>query len=141
MKQEKWYVGQKVWDETLRPGLIGAIEQINIDASYSIKVRFNGNAYTYDTDGRFHNMYTPTLRPYPHKITIERIDPEFEKGQIVLVRDNTDEHWTAAFFAQYKKGLHRFVVIAPDSCNATCEYKQCIPFEGNEHLLLTTQEP
>jgi hypothetical protein len=138
MKQ-KWYVGQKVWDEALRPGLVGVIEQTNIDADYAIKVRFNGGSYTYDMDGRFYSMYSPTLRPYPHKITIERIEPEFEKGQIVLVRDLANEYWKSARYIGMEE--EQYVCTQWHEGDSGEGWEFCIPFEGNEHLLLTTQEP
>lgn len=49
----------------------------------------------------------------------------------VLVRDETGDTWDIDFFGYYKKGFY----------NTTgCQYKQCIPYAGNEHLLGTTED-
>lgn len=40
--------------------------------------------------------------------------------------------WTCDFFSYYHKGFH---------CIGTDDWSQCIPFEGNKHLLGTTDMP
>lgn len=60
------------------------------------------------------------LKEYPFK--------PFEK---VLVRDSYDDVWRASFFSHIKENDGRYVT--------TCvTWKFCIPYEGNEHLLGTT---
>ena len=136
---EKWYVGQKVWDEALHPGLVGRVVEYNEDSRYPVTVRFgDSQQFTYTNEGRRYNTVAPTLRPYPHRITIERIEPEFEKGQIVLVRDVNKSNWKARRYARTAKHGHECYQDLIESC---CTWVNCIPFEGNEHLLLTTQEP
>ena len=69
------------------------------------------------------------LVPKPH-YNISNFKP-FDK---VLVRDSCHEKWAASLFSNYddKDSIpHHFMCI--DSC-----YTQCIPFDGNEHLLGTT---
>lgn len=56
---------------------------------------------------------------------------EFKPFDKVLVRDADHEIWQPAFFS-CKKGLFRTI-----GCN---DWGQCIPYEGNEHLLGTTNE-
>lgn len=49
----------------------------------------------------------------------------------VLVRVETGDTWDIDFFGYYNKGFY----------NTTgCQYKQCIPYAGNEHLLGTTED-
>jgi hypothetical protein len=138
MKQEKWYIGQKVWDETLKPGLVGVVALIITESSFPIIVKYGEYELSYTEEGSYLQGIAPTLRPYPHRITIERIEPEFEKGQIVLVRDESDKMWQAARFASKDCGYY-YVTVRID--RQSVAFMQCIPFEGNEHLLLTTQEP
>lgn len=55
----------------------------------------------------------------------------------VLVRDNLDENWEINIFSHMVENenvLHKFVTI----CD---RHKYCIPFEGNEHLIGTTDLP
>lgn len=50
----------------------------------------------------------------------------------VLVRDTNSENWRGAFYSHYKS--KKFYVIVGSY------YHQCIPYEGNEHLLDTTDD-
>lgn len=55
----------------------------------------------------------------------------------VLVRDSGDEIWTARFFShidKVKEPSYPYVTVAG-------AFKQCIPYEGNEHLLGTKNHP
>ena len=67
----------------------------------------------------------------PDKFDITTLKP-FDK---VLVRDDDSDEWCLALYAYYrvKTGFHRMVGGA--------RWKQCIPYEGNEHLLGTTDKP
>lgn len=62
---------------------------------------------------------------------------EFKAFDRVLVRDEDQEQWQAAFYAKYitrnRKYPHQ--VIGGDS------FTQCIPYKSNEHLLGTTDRP
>ena len=71
----------------------------------------------------------------PDTLQVEPVKPEcpFKPFDKVLVRDNNKQEWAANFFSHYDEscpskyycmGLH---------------YMQCIPYEGNEHLLGTTE--
>lgn len=61
---------------------------------------------------------------------------EFNPFDRVLVRDNDDERWQAAFYDQYltDNGASPHRVIGEGY------FSQCIPYEGNEHLLGTTDK-
>lgn len=65
---------------------------------------------------------------------MERKEFEFKAFDRVLVRDEEQERWQAAFYDQYIacNGHYPHHVISGDS------FAQCIPYEGNEHLLGTT---
>jgi hypothetical protein len=65
----------------------------------------------------------------PNKFDITTLKP-FDK---VLVRYSSSENWHIDFFEAYNKGeLYPFI------CLHNNIYKECIPYEGNEHLLRTT---
>lgn len=57
---------------------------------------------------------------------------EFKPFDKVLIRDYNDEKWKPAFF-WCKTKIFRTI-----GCN---DWNQCIPYEGNEHLLGTTINP
>lgn len=60
--------------------------------------------------------------------------PEFRPFDKVLVRDCDGDEWGIDLFAS-------FSADAPYSFQClNCEWKQCIPYEGNEHLLDTTED-
>ena len=62
---------------------------------------------------------------------------EFKPFDRVLVRDSDDEKWSACLYSHKdsnsREYYHRMVGDAG--------FAQCIPYEGNEHLLGTTDSP
>jgi len=76
--------------------------------------------FKWDTDKK-------ELRKIKEHYGIENLKP-FQK---VLVRDFNNDKWRCAWFSDYDKTLHYpFITTGSD-------YKQCIPFEVNKHLLGT----
>lgn len=65
----------------------------------------------------------------------EKPEHKFMPFDRVLVRDRSDEPWRPNIFSVYSKGEP-----FPYYCLSSC-YVQCIPYEGNEHLVGTTEEP
>lgn len=59
----------------------------------------------------------------------------FERNDIVLCRDNKDSYWSIDIFL-YKNDSTPY----PFRCNNSV-WLECIPYEGNEHLIGTTDEP
>lgn len=68
------------------------------------------------------------------KKVVEDIKTEyqFKPFERVLVRDNRNEAWRAAFFS-YINEYKRYVTTS-------MAWKYCVPYEGNEHLLGTTKD-
>ena len=66
------------------------------------------------------------------KTTMKTKTIPFDK---VLVRDDDSGEWCLALYAYYREStkLHRMV-------GGAC-WGQCIPYEGNEHLLGRTEKP
>ena len=71
----------------------------------------------------------------PNKFDITTLKP-FESR--VLVRDKNTDEWRGHFFSHYNNNSHiPYICIGTEGIN---EYGQCIPFEGNEHLLGKTED-
>ena len=68
-----------------------------------------------------------------HKIKSHYDIANFKVGMPVLERSGNDEHWDYNIFSRYLNNncSHPFILVG-------CHSRQCIPFEGNEHLLGTT---
>lgn len=56
---------------------------------------------------------------------------QFKPFDKVLVRDDYEDEWRASFFSHIREGLSRYVTTG-------LVWKFCIPYEGNEYLLGTT---
>ena len=79
--------------------------------------------------------YNPeTLQVEPVKVAEPKCP--FEPFQKVLVRFNEDSVWRCEFFSHY----NTFNKQCPYVCLSSV-YKYCIPYEGNQHLLGTTNNP
>lgn len=61
------------------------------------------------------------------------IKQEFKPFDKVLMRDEDNQTWRVCLFSHYRENLH-----CPYVCVNCSAYKQCIPYEGNEYLLGTT---
>ena len=61
--------------------------------------------------------------------------PQFKPFDKVLVRDNETEKWRCTFYS-YFEPYSTYPHVTSDSA-----YAMCIPFEGNEHLIGTTNNP
>ena len=75
--------------------------------------------------------YNPQVNNTEKKLN----DFNFRAFDKVLVRDNGDDFWTADLFsyitADFSNNNKLYVCVG-------CSYYQCIPYEGNESLLGTT---
>ena len=56
---------------------------------------------------------------------------QFKPFEKVLVRDSYESKWRASFFSHIREGYAKYVTTG-------LVWKFCIPYEGNEHLLGTT---
>lgn len=60
---------------------------------------------------------------------------QFKPFDKVLVRDDDNELWATAFYSHKVKGYYPYITAS------SMGFKQCIPFEGNEHLVGTSNSP
>lgn len=83
----------------------------------------------------YDGKYNPeTLRVEPVKVSKSMCS--FKPFQKVLVRCNEDSVWRCELFSHY----NTFNKQCPYVCLSSV-YKCCIPYEGNQHLLGTTNNP
>lgn len=95
-----------------------------VKASDEERAVFIANAEKY-----YNGKYNPdTLQVEPVKPTCP-----FNPFDKVLVRDDRTQEWCANYFSHYKVYDKDYPYACIDSC-----YRYCIPYEGNEHLLGTT---
>lgn len=71
----------------------------------------------------------------PETLQVEPVKPTcpFKPFDKVLVRDDGTQEWCANYFSHYR-GYDKYYPYACIDSN----YRYCIPYEGNEHLLGTT---
>lgn len=110
--------------------------------------RRNGYEKSFTNDGRIYFDYpdaecvlfpSKTQRDWSKfgvtdQVTDQKQETELKPFDKVLVRDRDDRKWGCDFFCHLgdKEGV--FVCISS-------WWRQCIPYEGNEHLLGTTKKP
>ena len=63
-------------------------------------------------------------------------EPQFKPFDKVLVRNEDTSAWTCAIFSHHINNTVSFLYAANSFL-----WKQCIPYEGNEHLVGTTDKP
>ena len=121
---------------------------VNADAEpYQIYCRkkINDNVVAFTRDGRWNTTDAePTLFPsyenrdwgkfeIPDQNKTERQLKPFDR---VLVRESDNKHWMCDLFVK-KSTLNEY----DSECFLRGLVHQCIPYEGNEHLLGTTNKP
>lgn len=127
----KWNAETKTLEKLIKPKFkVGEIiKSIKSDVRGTIDRITDSTVYISSKGGDFN--FSLTLQDdwelVHNKFDINTLVP-FDK---VLVRLCTDDTWNIDFFGYYKKGF----------CNTNgFQYKQCIPYEGNEHLLGKTDD-
>ena len=66
-----------------------------------------------------------------NKQIVDLKEYQFKPFEKVLVRDSYEDKWRASFFSNIREGYAKYVTTG-------LVWKFCIPYEGNEHLLGTT---
>lgn len=103
----------------------------------------DGGTPFFMSDGRYFGDYTDAeCMIFPSKdqrdwnkfvVPDQKPKYQFKPFDKVLVRDSDIERWICNFFGFIDEDGDYICVNAP--------WKQCIPYEGNEHLLGTTNAP
>lgn len=101
-----------------------------------------GGVFNFDKEGKYFNYPDAECVLFPSRnqrdwskfgVTDQVNNHQFKPFEMVLVRDEDDRNWTCNFFS-YINDYGEYICI--DSY-----WKQCIKYEGNEHLLGTTKNP
>ena len=126
--------------------LYGEIELVSVyDKKYPIVCshKVNNVEYyrTFTEEGKCRD-YNAELMLYPSRdqrdwnkfgVTDQVNDHQFKPFDKVLVRDDNEADWKCDFFSNISNSGYYHCINAG--------WKQCIPYEGNEHLLGTTKNP
>jgi len=93
----KFKVGDEVWDSKYFEGVKGKVFGVD-DSFYCVKVYFGSERATYTNEGKcYKHDNQPTLSHTPYKVIFEGFTQnevcEFEKDEIVEVRDYDNEGW------------------------------------------------
>ncbi len=131
----KWNAETKTLEKLVEPKF-KAGDKIKIESGSIIEIEKITDYYYISTTGwRFYIKDQDKYELVPNKFDISTLKP-FESK--VLVRDKGDERWSGQFFSHIEKNSDKpFVYIGVIELS---EYRQCIPYEGNEHLLNTTND-
>lgn len=138
----------------LYSSLWGEVELMEVkddDSKYPIRVscpEYMDYRMRFDKEGRNYTMHKePTLFPSKDQrdwskfgvadpATAQKPKTELKPFDKVLVRDTDDSKWNCDFFLKMIHDNH-----AKFKCIVCGAWAQCITYEGNEHLLGTTNKP
>ena len=125
----------------------GECELSHVDCDYSVKypiiIEVGDGVYSFTKDGLIYAEYiNAECVLFPSKenrdwstFKVFKKEYQFKPFDKVLVRDSDDEPWDIDLFS---------CIRHDDYCKYICLsdiWKQCIPYEGNGHLLNTTNNP
>lgn len=127
--------------------IYGELSLISVNCAYNYpiccRVLKSGDAAGYTEDGKNNTTDAePTLFPSKDQrdwnkfgMTDQESKPQFEPFDKVLARDSDYSEWVCDIFSHLEE---------KEDCLFACIgtwWRQCIPYEGNEHLLGTTNKP
>jgi hypothetical protein len=150
VKKEKpmsFEVGDKVWSPGWGDGKVVKVidgEEFPVKVQYECLplrlglVRFTSDGYfpaEHKLPLLFHAGTYITPAPEPQRKPKE---PEFKPFDRVLVRSDSGLKWVVSLFARSFIRIGKWTVYETINGN---QYLHCIPYEGNEHLLGTSDEP
>lgn len=96
---------------------------------FFLATEFDVKTFISKAEKHYHGKYNPET------LQVEPVKPEcpFKPFDKVLVRDDGTQDWCANYFSHYRAYDKDYPYACIDSY-----YRYCIPYEGNEHLLGTT---
>ena len=125
--------------------IVGAVKHALSDGEYIAEWDAKGRAFDPDVKESFLDLLIELPEETPKYDDVEEVQTgdgriaflrhknhEFKPFDKVLVRDDDDEEWTCSLFSLKDDGGY-------NACGLI--WNQCIPYEGNEHLVGTTDKP
>lgn len=120
----KFKIGNRIRNNQVDLGNIYTIIEVR-ESSYVVNKNNEHNNYGIDF------VLQDDWELVPNKFDITTLKP-FDK---VLVRDHNAQEWVASLFSNYNEPKkYKYICVNGSG------YAQCIPYEGNEHLLGTTDD-
>jgi len=108
---------------------------ITNDRYYPIRINTIGDTFTVTKDGQHRWDFDGECTLFPSKNQRDwskfKTEPTFEPFQKVLVRNSSYDNWRATLYSHYKSRTH--ITVGGN-------FNHCIPYEGNEHLLGTSEK-
>ena len=132
-----WNAENKALERFIKPKFkVGdrIVHKVNKESPFII-TEITNNCYKGGTQYEILIEQQDNFELAPDKFNINTLTP-FESK--VLVREKNTDEWRGHFFSHYDDNSDRpYICIGVEGIS---EYKQCIPYEGNEHLLGTTND-
>lgn len=132
----KWDAERKTLERIIKPKFkVGdTIKEVQGNKKGTIIEFYDSGFYVVKRDKGF-TSYINIKHQDHWELFIDKFDINTLKPfEQVLVRDTIDDKWHIQFFEKYNNTQH-----FPFKCILS-EYKQCVPYKGNEHLLDTKDE-
>lgn len=111
----------------------------------------DGGTPFFMSDGRYFGDYTDAeCMLFPSKdqrdwsifrANYQKAEHQFKPFDKVLVRNYDTDEWLPGFFYKFDLGWNNPYHIMNLHHLTDYAYRECIPYEGNEHLLGTTNNP
>lgn len=119
----------RVLDRDNFEGTIITTNGVNTPMPVGIKFSFSkgDNILFFGIDGKNNAEGNRLVLEVPYN------EPQFKPFDKVLVRDRDCEEWCADFYSHLSND-ERYICVS-------CGWKQCIPYEGNQELVGTTDKP
>lgn len=125
--------------DTLHPISILRLDISNYKGNSIIMLEFQPSSYE---SVSFPSLYYSTgescmiSMTNEYDLVLDVIDePQFKPFDKVLVRDSDDELWIPRLFEIYSRATEKYY------CQDCGGYLQCVPYEGHEYLVCTTNKP
>ena len=137
----KWNAETKTLEKLIVPKFkVGDRIKSVISSDYYTVVDIKNDQYFIKSDTEKY----PYQVPFSNEINYKLVPDKFDIATLVpfdsrvLVRDRNNDEWRGQFFSHYNNCSDRpYICIGVEG---VCEYKQCIPFKSNEHLLGKTDD-
>lgn len=103
--------------------------------NYSIYAIINGVCHSFTKEGYERSWDKSGTWAGDLVLEVPDNEPQFKPFDKVLVRNDDEEIWQPRLYEMYSGGTEKHY------CQDGVGYLQCIPYEGHEYLVSTTDKP